>query len=316
MNPMEGRKRVVIESVKPQVDCGRYAVRRFLGDRVTVSVAMFGDGHDHVAGRLLFRPEREQSWRSVPLVSEGNDIWSASFVVDALGVWLYAVEGWIDHLGTWCADFAKRLEAQPERKDDAIAEGDSFGADPEIPAARPQTFRSRCEPARRCCVPLRNEPRVRTRSRITDVARLLERLVEQKATDDDTAIHSLISPEICDLANRYPDLTLASRTEDFPLRVDRERARFSTWYELFPRSAAAEPGRHGTFADVEGKLPTIAAMGFDVLYLPPISPIGEAFRKGPNNTVVAQPGRCGQPVGGGFARRRAHEHSSCAGNAG
>src|ERR1700722_1726344 len=130
MKPTEGRKRVVIEAVKPQVDCGRYAVRRFLGDRVTVSAAMFGDGHDHVTGRLLFRHAAERSWQSVPLVAEGNDIWSASFTVDKLGVWQYAVQGWIDHLGTWCADLVKRLEAQPARKDDAIAEGNSFGADP------------------------------------------------------------------------------------------------------------------------------------------------------------------------------------------
>src|ERR1700722_18411433 len=133
MKPTEGRKRVVIEAVKPQVDCGRYAVRRFLGDRVTVSAAMFGDGHDHVTGRLLFRHAAERSWQSVPLVAEGNDIWSASFSVDKLGVWQYAVQGWVDHLGTWCADLAKRLEAQPGQKEDAIGEGGNFGADPGRP---------------------------------------------------------------------------------------------------------------------------------------------------------------------------------------
>jgi starch synthase (maltosyl-transferring) len=292
MKPTEGRKRVVIEAVKPQVDCGRYAVRRFLGDRVAVSAAMFGDGHDHVAGRLLFRHEAERHWQSVPLVAEGNDIWSASFLVDKLGVWQYAVQGWVDHLGTWCADLAKRLEAQPAQKDDAIAEGNSFGADPGQPAtdiplalrtgaALLQSAAGRAEGAEALT--------------IKEVASSLEWLAAKNAAYYDTSVDSPINAEICEFANRYPDLTLASRTEDFPLRVDRERTRFSTWYELFPRSASRVAGRHGSFADVETRLPEIAAMGFDVVYLPPVSPIGDAFRKGPNNSVIAQPGDEGSP---------------------
>jgi starch synthase (maltosyl-transferring) len=310
MKPTEGRKRVVIEAVKPQVDCGRYAVRRFLGDRVTVSAAVFGDGHDHVAGRLLYRHQGERHWRSVPLVAEGNDLWSASFTVDKLGAWQYAVEGWIDHLGTWCADLAKRIEAQPGREDtgqitvsaaspanqpidpsepgDRIAQTNSFGADPVRPAADIPL-------ALQTGVALLRDTATRANgadaTRIKEVASALERLAEQNAVVFDVPING----EICDLGNHYPDLTLATRTDDFRLRVDRERARFSTWYELFPRSASAEPGRHGTFADVEERLPAIAAMGFDVLYFPPISPIGAAFRKGPNNNVVAQPGDEGSP---------------------
>jgi starch synthase (maltosyl-transferring) len=292
MKPTEGRKRVVIEAVKPQLGCGRYAVRRFLGDRVTVSAAMFGDGHDHVAGRLLFRHEADRRWRSTPLVPEGNDIWSANFTVDKLGIWQYAVQGWVDHLGTWCADLAKRVEAQPPRKEDAIAEGGSFGADPgQPPSDIPLALRTGAallqETARRA--------KGTEALTITEVATSLEWLAEKNAASYDTSANSPINVEICDFANRYPDLTLASRTEDFSLRVERERARFSTWYELFPRSASKVPGRHGSFADVEARLPEIAAMGFDVLYLPPISPIGEAFRKGPNNDVVAQPGDEGSP---------------------
>jgi starch synthase (maltosyl-transferring) len=292
MKPTEGRKRVVLESIKPQVECGRYAVRRFLGDRVTVSVAMFGDGHDHVAGRLLFRQKGERRWRSVPLVAEGNDLWSASFTADALGVWQYAIQGWIDHLGTWCADLSKRLEAQPERKDDAAGQGDSFGADPQN-SSQPVTDISLALRTGAALL-LSAAGRATNADALTlqEAARALARMADKNAAGYDS---SLVSPEICDLANCYPDLTLASRTQDLPLRVDRERARFSTWYELFPRSAATEPGHHGTFADVEVRLPVIAAMGFDVLYLPPISPIGEAFRKGPNNNVVAQPGDEGSP---------------------
>jgi starch synthase (maltosyl-transferring) len=253
---------------------------------------MFGDGHDHVAGRLLFRHEADRRWRSTPLAPEGNDIWSASFTVDKLGVWQYAVQGWVDHLGTWCADLAKRLEAQPERKEDAIAEGGSFGADPgQPPSDIPLALRTGAALLQAAAGRAKGTEALT----ISEVATSLEWLAEKNAASYDTSVDSPINAEICDFANRYPDLTLASRTEDFSLRVERERARFSTWYELFPRSTSQVPGRHGTFADVEARLPEIAAMGFDVLYLPPISPIGEAFRKGPNNNVVAQPGDEGSP---------------------
>jgi starch synthase (maltosyl-transferring) len=292
MKPTEGRKRVVLESVKPLVDGGRYAVRRFLGDCVTVSAAMFGDGHDHVAGRLLFRHESERRWRSTPLVPEGNDIWSASFTVDKLGVWQYAVQGWVDHLGTWCADLAKRLDAQPQRREDAIAEGGSFGADPgQPPSDIPLALRTGAVLLQSAAARAKGGEALT----IKEVASSLEELAERNASFYDTSVDSPINAEIFDFANRFPDLTLSSRTDDFSLRVDRARARFSTWYELFPRSASKVPGRHGTFADVEARLPEIAAMGFDVLYLPPISPIGESFRKGPNNSVVAQPGDEGSP---------------------
>ena len=243
-------------------------------------------------GGSCFATQGTGAGSSVPLVAAGNDIWSASFTVDALGVWQYAVQGWVDHLGTWCADLTKRLEAQPARKDDAIAEGNSFGADPgqpvtDIPlalrtgAALLQSAAGRAEAAEALT--------------ITEVASSLERLAAKNAAYYDTSVDSPINGEICEFANRYPDLALATRTDDFRLRVDRERARFSTWYELFPRSAATGGGRHGTFADVEARLPEIAAMGFDVVYLPPVSPIGEAFRKGPNNNVIAQPSDEGSP---------------------
>ncbi|HWZ51577.1 MAG TPA: alpha-1,4-glucan--maltose-1-phosphate maltosyltransferase [Granulicella sp.] len=326
MKPAEGRKRVVLEAVQPQVDCGRYAVRRFLGDRVTVSAAVFGDGHDHVAGRLLYRSEEEGGWRVAPLVAEGNDMWSAGFTVDKLGVWGYAVEGWVDHLGTWRADLIKRLEAQtgceaqpaaaaaqtsaadrqfcdPSEPGDRIAQSNSFGADPirvsaDIPLALRTGVRLLRDVARRATGA--------DAIALESAARSLEELLEQSATGDDRnavadgargydTAKDVVSAEICELANRYPDLSLATRSDDFHLWVDRERARFSTWYELFPRSASTEAGRHGTFAAVEERLTAIAAMGFDVLYLPPVSPIGEAFRKGPNNNVVAQPGDVGSP---------------------
>ncbi len=112
MKPLEGRKRVIIEAIKPQVDCGRYPVKRITGDAVTVTAAIFGDGHDHVSASLLYRPAAESDWRRMPLTPLTNDLWSATFTVDQLGEWSYTIEAWIDHFDTWCADLHKRLTAQ------------------------------------------------------------------------------------------------------------------------------------------------------------------------------------------------------------
>lgn len=277
MKPVEGRKRVVIEDVQPQVGCGRYSAKRTLGDSVTVTAAVFADGHDHIAGRLLFRHEKDRAWRSIPLSPLTNDLWSATFTVDKLGAWSYSIEAWIDHFGTWFADLQKRLAAQHDPNADAVS------ASQNIPLAL-RTGAILLEEAA-------------TRAKGTD-AKLIGRALAtlQQSVDKTDLITSPIDDKLIDIVNRYPDLTLATRYEQkLSLWVDRERARFSTWYELFPRSASADPSRHGTFADVEALLPDIAAMGFDVLYLPPIHPIGEAFRKGPNNNVVASKGDPGSP---------------------
>src|SRR5580698_5103770 len=104
MKPAEGRKRVVIEEIQPLVDCGRYPARRILGDRVNASAAIFSDGHDHVAARLLYKQEGERQWRSIPMTAQGNDMWSASFTADRLGLWVFTIQAWVDHFETWCAD--------------------------------------------------------------------------------------------------------------------------------------------------------------------------------------------------------------------
>jgi starch synthase (maltosyl-transferring) len=278
MKPVEGRKRVIIEDVQPQVDCGRYPARRTIGDAVTVTAVVFADGHDHIAGRLLFRHEKERTWRSTPIAPLDNDLWSATFTVDKPGTWSYTIEAWVDHFGTWSSDLQKRLDAQHN------------------PSADPAASSQNIPLALRTGAILLEE--AATRAKGSD-AKLLDQILvslrwmaEQKT---DISAYPLCD-EIVDLVNRYPDLTLATRhPQKLALWVDRERARFSTWYELFPRSTSADPTRHGTFGDVEALLPDIAAMGFDVLYLPPIHPIGDAFRKGPNNNVVASQDDPGSP---------------------
>lgn len=286
MKPAEGRKRVVVEQVVPQVDCGRYPARQILGDVVTVSAAVFGDGHDHVAARLLYRPNNDRRWRTATMNDMGNDIWAAEFTADQMGAWTFTVMGWVDHFGTWCADLQKRLAAQP---------------DPENPVAGAAT--QDIPLALRTGALLLAE--ISERARGTDGRALAEvvRSLRWMADQNAAFYENPITEGIVEIAARHPDVTLATRFErELPLWVDREKARYSTWYELFPRSASPEAGRTGTLADVEPRLPEIAAMGFDVLYLPPIHPIGTAYRKGRNNSVVAAPGDLGSPWAIGAAK--------------
>jgi starch synthase (maltosyl-transferring) len=271
MKPIEGRKRVVIEEIQPQVDNGRYPAKRILGDSVTVTAAIFGDGHDHLAARLLYRHGTSEDWKSTPLIALTNDLWSASFTVDALGTWTYTIEAWVDHFDTWCADLKKRLSAQSTAAQDiplALRTG----------AILLQQIAQRAKGS--------------DSKRLTDTAADLIRLADSNLAQYDYPL----TDEVLELASQYPDLTLATRyRQELPLWVDRERARYSTWYELFPRSASPDPSRHGTFADVQALLPSIAEMGFDVLYMPPIHPIGTAFRTGRNNNVVCTKDDPGSP---------------------
>ena len=280
MKPIEGRKRVILEKVTPQVDCGRYPAKRILGDAVTVTAAVFGDGHDHVSGRLLYRHSGENDWRYTPLSPLTNDLWSATFTADALGDWLYTLEAWVDHFDTWSSDLKKRLAAQP-----GVASANAPTEPQDIPA---------CSALRRSFAGAGRTPAPKA-----PIAKLLTaeaaRLLKLAKANSDTYDYPL-TDEIVALVARYPDLTLATRyPQELRLWVDRERARYSTWYELFPRSTSPDPARHGTFADVRALLPEIAAMGFDVLYLPPIHPIGKAFRKGPNNNVTSKEDDPGSP---------------------
>ncbi len=279
MKPAQGRNRVVIEEVTPQVDAGRYPARRTVGDDVTVTAAIFADGHDHVAAQLLYRMEKEKRWRVSPLTPTTNDLWMGSFKVDKPGLWQFCIQGWIDHFDTWVSDTQKRLGAQPNaQKPDPNAE----------PQDIPLAFRSGA---------LLLDAAVK-RARGADAKRLAKEAAKLTELADENAEYYEypLAPEIEALVAKYPDLKFATQSApELPLWVDRERARFSAWYEIFPRSTSKVPGQHGTFADVEADLPEIAAMGFDIVYFPPIHPIGRAFRKGPNNAVTAREGDHGSP---------------------
>jgi starch synthase (maltosyl-transferring) len=264
--PVDGRKRVVIEGVDPEIDAGRFPIKRILGDVVRVEVDVFGDGHDRVVCYLLFRQEDEAQMHRVKMEPIGNDRWQASFQVSKIGDYFYTIAGGVDHFGTWRGDLIKRLEAGQD-----VA--------PEL-----QTGGMLVEQAAK-------------RAKGEDAIQLGEwaRTLRTKSGDEDTKVVAL-DAVLATMMERYADTALETKYErDLRVVVDREKARFSAWYEMFPRSYSSVPGKHGTFKDAEARLEYVASMGFDVLYLPPIHPIGMSFRKGKNNSVTAQEGDVGSP---------------------
>ncbi|MHB8668086.1 MAG: alpha-1,4-glucan--maltose-1-phosphate maltosyltransferase [Burkholderiales bacterium] len=265
INADDGRARAVIERVTPSVDGGRFAVKRIIGDEVVIKADCYADGHDTIAALLLWRREGEAAWHETPMAPLGNDCWRASFVAAAAGRYRYTVTAWVDHFLSWRHDFARRVEGEDLR----VAA--QLGAHLIDDAAR--------------------------RAQGEDCASLQRWAQRLRAATDAQALKALgLDEECAAVAGRYPDRRLATLCPvEYPLVVDRARARFSSWYEMFPRSASTEPGRHGSLRDCAARLPAIAKMGFDVLYLPPIHPIGRVNRKGANNALVAGPGDPGSP---------------------
>jgi len=260
----DGRSRIVIERVTPSVDGGAWPVKRVIGDTLVVEAVAFGDGHDAVAARLLHRKAGASGWIETPMEPLVNDGWRSRFTVDEPGRYEYTVIAWVDRFATWAHDFGKRVGA-----------GQDLSVDLEIGARQVEAAADRAPG--------------------TPAGKRLHALGEVLRAGGAPAIAAARSAELADLMARHADRRFATTFEPvLEAVVDREIARFGAWYELFPRSAATEP-RHGTFRDVEARLPEIEAMGFDVLYLPPIHPIGRSFRKGPNNTTTAGPSDPGSP---------------------
>jgi starch synthase (maltosyl-transferring) len=265
----DGRVRAVVENVTPCIDGGRFAAKCIVGDRVVIEADCFADGHDVVAARLLWRREADASWQHVPMAPLGNDRWRAEFVPSAIGRYRYTVEAWVDRFLSWRHDFERRVDEADLRL--AARTGAELAA----------------ETARRAAGD--------TAARLADWAAQLER--GARAEPDPAQLKRLgLDAEMADAMMDAPDLRFAcTHPVQFGLIVDRERARFSSWYEFFPRSAAQRGGVHGTFEHCAAMLPYVAQMGFDVLYFPPIHPIGRSNRKGRNNTLTPQEGDVGSP---------------------
>ncbi len=264
------RRRAIVENVQPSVDAGRFPIKRSAGQPVTVTADIFTDGHDKLAAVLRYRHAGEAAWQEIAMQPEVNDVWSAEFVAASLGRYEFTVSAWIDSFASWRDALTKKVAAGQDVSSELLE-----GAELVRQAAQRATGADAAwlnEQAR-----LLAHTRGRARVRRVDAA---------------------LAATLADAMRRHPD---RSRATDAPgvygVTVDPPYATFGAWYEMFPRSAAAAPDAHGTFEDVEKRLPYIAEMGFDVLYLPPIHPIGRTHRKGPNNTPGAGPGDPGSPWG-------------------
>ncbi len=263
-------KRIVVEAVTPQLDCGRFAVKRIVGDTVAVQADIFRDGHEQIAAAVLYRRQGETQWQEAPMTFIDNDRWGGSFRVTEVGRYEYTVTAWTDLYGTWYRDMQKRVAAGQDVRSE-ILEG-----------------RRLVEGAAQ-------------RASGQDRQRLQVALQQVADASVETALQVMLNDEFAQLVRSYPERSHAALFNPV-LRVisDRERAGFSAWYELFPRSYSSIQGQHGTFRDAAARLPAVRDMGFDIIYLPPIHPIGRKNRKGRNNSLVAQAGDVGSPwaIGG------------------
>ncbi len=254
-----------IEDVYPRIDGGRFAVKRIVGERVEVWADIYRDGHDVVAASLIWRREQDRQWHREPMSHDSNDRWGGSFVPDAPGRYVYAIEAWTDEFATWRHGFELKQQAGTDLPVDAI---EGAGMLTKAVAGGPAAS-----------------------------AVILRQCEAYLQTGDASP---LLADELKDAmaeSQLRPDLT---RSQLFPFVADRPRARFGAWYEMVPRSQGLTPGQHGTFKDCIARLPDVAEMGFDVIYFTPIHPIGKTNRKGRNNAVATVEGDPGSPyaIGG------------------
>lgn len=260
------RQRIVIEKVWPEIDGGRFPIKRVPGENVVVRADIFTHGHDDIMAVLLYRTKKEEDWHKVRMALLGNDRWVGSFMIEEEADYFYTVKGYVNEFGSWRKDM--------ERK--ACASSD-VSVDLKIGAQIIEKITGRLF-----------EPEVKR----------LESWVEQlkEPVDLKAALSVAMSKELSDTVEANLDeMDALAYDKELRVSVERKLAAFSSWYELFPRSSSGRPGGHGTFKDCERLFPEISKMGFDILYLPPIHPIGRTNRKGKNNSTVCERGDPGSP---------------------
>lgn len=263
--PEDGRHRVVIENVRPEIDNGKFPIKRIREEKVTVQADVFADGHDKIHSVLKFRKSGKEKWNFVSMEPLVNDRWEGSFQVTELGEYEYTVEAWIDKFRTWQEDLKKKYDA-----------GQKISVDLQIGMELIKAAKKRA-----------------TGQDADELASLGKSLRNEENWQE--AVSQATDVKATELMEKYPDQRLSTiYPRELKVSVERERALFSTWYEMFPRSTG-DGTTHGTFEDAIKLLPDIAEMGFNVLYLPPIHPIGKTHRKGKNNAVTAGKDDPGSP---------------------
>lgn len=262
----EGRKRVVIESVNPEIDGGHFPIKRVVGEKVVVQADIFADGHDTVSARLLYKGPHETKWKEVPMRFLENDRWVGEFIVEEVGMYSYTLLGWVDHFKTWQRDLKKKVDA-----------GQDVNSDIQIGI----------EHIEKALIKSIGEDK----KRLDDYVKLLR---SEKNTEE--VVSLILGKELGVLVDQCQDRQFSTEYKrNLSVVVDRTKALFSSWYEIFPRSCTSQSDRHGTFKDCEALLPEIQRMGFDVIYFPPFHPIGKTNRKGKNNTLMVESDDVGSP---------------------
>ncbi|HKK12504.1 MAG TPA: maltotransferase domain-containing protein, partial [Flavobacteriaceae bacterium] len=264
---MLNQKRVVIDYVSPQVNGGEFFIKRVVNEIVVVNAHVLVDGHDVISASVLYRHENEKNWRETRLQLLVNDEWQTSFTVTKQGFYIYKVEGWVDHALNWQHGIERKIEDNQHVTSELLEGVGHLRALLDKVSESEKTYLESC----------------------------IEAFSEESKYEN--AIAEARSKKLHKIFVKYPVKILANTSKELRIYVDRPKARFSTWYEFFPRSASEKEGVHGTFKDCERLLPRVAQMGFDTLYFPPIHPIGEVNRKGKNNTTEAVEGDVGSPWG-------------------
>ena len=234
------RKRVVIENVKPEIDCGSFPIKRVAGEKVVVGADVFCDGHDTVSASLLYRAQNVKDWSEISMTFLENDRWMGEFLVEKIGTYYYTLEGWVDYFKTWQKDFKKKFEAGYDIRVELLIGANLVDDSLAIASGK-------------------------DRRRLKELGNIL------KGNNLEEAISIAVCDELTELMKKNPNKKSATRYEkELSVVVDWPKALFSTWYERFPRSFSSLPGKQGSFKDLGRLLPEIARIGFDVLYLPPL----------------------------------------------
>jgi starch synthase (maltosyl-transferring) len=266
---MQDQRRVVIDYVSPSVNAGEFYIKRVVNEIVNVNAHILADGHDVLGASVLYKHEKEKKWRETRMNLVVNNEWESSFVVEKQGYYTYKVEAWVDYALNWQHGIERKINDN-QHVNSELLEGIVY-----LKAIKKETEQND--------------------------SFYLDHLINIFALAEhyDEATREATSERLHSIFFNHPKKVLANTSTEYQVYVDRKKARFSTWYEFFPRSASEQEGVHGTFKDCERLLPRVQKMGFDTLYLPPIHPIGEVNRKGKNNTTTAVEGDVGSTWGVG-----------------
>ena len=266
---MQDQRRVVIDYVSPSVNGGEFYIKRVVNEIVNINAHILADGHDVLGASVSYKHEKEKKWTETRMTLIVNNEWEASFVVEKQGYYTYKVEAWVDYALNWQHGIKRKIDDN-QHVNSELLEGIGY-----LKAIKNETEQND--------------------------SFYLDHLINIFAMAEhyDEAIREATSERLHHIFTEHPEKILANTSTEYQVYVDRKKARFSTWYEFFPRSASEQVGIHGTFKDCERLLPRVQKMGFDTLYLPPIHPIGEVNRKGKNNTTTAVEGDVGSTWGVG-----------------